>query len=154
MQAVTDLEILRLMAAPPARVWRCLTEPALLRQWWAPHPVITSHAEIQPFAGGRFHAVMEIPDRGPQVLDLCILEAQPHHRLVWTDMMRAGFRPVETPIFGFVAVVTLTPEGAGTRYHVVAMHRSAVVAAHHREIGFQDGWGTCAAQLDALSQGL
>ena len=34
----TDLELVRVMSASPAAIWRCLTEPALLEEWFCPSP--------------------------------------------------------------------------------------------------------------------
>lgn len=149
----TDLEITRLLKAPPAKVWRCFAEAALLAQWWAPRPATISAAGIDLAAGGRFHATMHIPDYGIQQLELCVLQAVPQARLVFTDMMQTGFRPAP-PMFGFTAVLTMQAEGQGTRYRALVMHRSAEVAAQHRDMGFYEGWGTCITQLDDLSQGL
>ena len=41
-----DLEISRLLQAPRAAVWRCWTEPELLKRWFAPAPWTTPEAEI------------------------------------------------------------------------------------------------------------
>ena len=57
-------------------------------------------------------------------------------------------------MFGFTAIISLTPEAGGTRYHALAMHRSPEIRAQHDEMGFHEGWGTVAGQLDALAQGI
>ena len=36
----------------------------------------------------------------------------------------------------------------------VARHRSAETAKQHADMGFHDGWGTVATQLEAYAQGL
>ena len=41
-----------------------------------------------------------------------------------------------------------------TRYTAVARHRSAEAAKTHSDMGFHDGWGTVATQLEAYAQGL
>ena len=57
-----DLELTRLFTAPPAKVWRCWTEPALFCQWWTPPPVTTREAVIEAFPGGRFYSLMVMPE--------------------------------------------------------------------------------------------
>ena len=47
-----DLELTRLFAAPPAKVWRCWTDPALFVQWWTPKPVITKDVVLEFRNGG------------------------------------------------------------------------------------------------------
>ncbi len=154
MNPALDLELTRLMAAPPARVWRCWTEPDLLRQWWAPRPVTTRHAEIDLQPGGRFHTIMVLPDGKDHPTDGCFLEIQPERRLIFTDTLNAGFRPATTPMFGFTAIISLTPEAGGTRYHALVMHRSPEIRDQHQAMGFHEGWGTAAGQLDALAKDL
>jgi len=41
-----------------------------------------------------------------------------------------------------------------TRYTAVARHRSKEAAQTHKDMGFHDGWGTVADQLEAYAQGL
>lgn len=41
-----------------------------------------------------------------------------------------------------------------TCYRVVAKHRDAADAATHTDMGFHDGWGTCATQLGEVAAGL
>ena len=146
----TDLELVRHLKAPPAKVWRCWTEPALIARWFAPKPVVTRDVKIDLRPGGIFSTTMDIPDMGTQRGDGCILEVVPERRLVWTDLLGPGYRPTSDS-FGMTAFILIEPEGAGTLYRAVAMHRSADQRASHEEMGFEQGWGTAAAQLEAVA---
>ena len=44
--------------------------------------------------------------------------------------------------------------GGGTTYMAIARHRSAETCKQHRDMGFFDGWGTVATQLDAYARTL
>ncbi len=77
----------------------------------------------------------------------CYLEVVPNERLVWTDALLPGYRPSENPFF--TAILTLKPEGAGTRYTATAVHRDAAGRKRHEEMGFYQGWGTALDQLVA-----
>lgn len=145
-----DLELTRLFAAPPAKVWRCWTDPALLCQWWTPRPVITREAVIEPRPGGRFFTIMVLPDGSEIAGDGCILEAVPEQRIAFTDLLMQDWQPVAKPGLGFTAIITLAAEGTGTRYTALARHRSPEERKLHEEMGFHQGWGTAADQLGQL----
>lgn len=149
-----DLELTRDFTAPPATIWRCWTDPALLCQWWTPKPVVTREAVIEPWAGGRFFSLMVMPDGLEMPNEGSLLEVVTHERLVFTDLMTAGWCPVENPGLGFTAIITFAPQGSGTRYTARARHRTPAQMKAHAEMGFHDGWGTAAAQLETLSAGL
>jgi uncharacterized protein YndB with AHSA1/START domain len=80
------------VAAPPATVWRLLTEPALLKRWWA-------EGQVAAVVGHQF--TLDMPGYGKQ--PCTVLEADPPRRFVYT----------------FTAAWTLTwrleAEGDGTR---------------------------------------
>jgi uncharacterized protein YndB with AHSA1/START domain len=149
-----DLELSTFMAVPPARVWRCWTEPALLMQWFTPKPVETIHAEIEPHPGGRFFTIMRMPDGTEVSGDGCILEAIRDRCLTFTDTLQRGFRPAAQPGLGFTAIITLAPEGSGTRYTARALHRDVAGRKAHGEMGFHQGWGAASLQLEAVAKGL
>jgi len=46
------------------------------------------------------------------------------------------------------AEILLTPDGDGTIYQARAMHAHAETMRQHEEMGFHDGWGTAATQLE------
>jgi uncharacterized protein YndB with AHSA1/START domain len=53
------------------------------------------------------------------------------------------------------AIVTFEDLGQGrTRYTAIARHRTPETAKTHADMGFFDGWGTVATQLEAYARGL
>lgn len=156
----TDLTIERVFDAPRDRVWRAWTDAAHLRQWWAPRPWETVDAVVEPRPGGRFFTHMRGPEGEDAPNEGCFLDAVANKRLVWTSALRGGWRPNASGPEGcggivFTAIMTLSDAGAGrTRYHVVVMHPDAASARLHAEMGFHEGWGTCADQLGAVAAAL
>ncbi|MEO3867882.1 SRPBCC domain-containing protein [Nonomuraea sp. B12E4] len=88
----TALTVDQFIPAPPAKVWRSLTEPELLARWWAP-------GDIRAVVGHRFH--LQMPGWGAVPCE--VLEVEPHERLVYT------FNGTWTLTWRLVA------EGKGTR---------------------------------------
>lgn len=145
----------RQMDATPDAVWRCLTEPALIEQWFAPKPVRVFDVAMDPVAGGDFSNSMEIPGAGTVTSAGCVLVAIPNERLVWTSVLTAGFVPSEMKkengAFPFTADITLTAKDGGCLYQVRALHPNAAYRQTHEEMGFEQGWGIAADQLAALA---
>lgn len=151
-----DLVLDRLLAAAPAKVWRCWTEPSLLCQWFCPKPWSVAEAVIDLRPGGRFFTRMAGPEGESVPNEGSFLDVVPERKLVFTDMFGPDFAPLDQPQSGaglpFAAIVTFTPEGTGTRYRAVARHRTPAEAQSHQDMGFQIGWGLAADQLDALAR--
>jgi len=146
-----DLELTRFLKAPPAKVWRCWTEPALICQWFCPAPwgVTEAVADLRP--GGRFYTLMKGPAGEVVPNEGSFLDLVPERRLVFTDLFHSDYRPAAQPGLGFSAIVTFAPEGSGTRYTARARHRSPAERQGHERMGFHEGWGAAAGQLDALA---
>lgn len=153
-----DLEIDRLLTAPPALVWRCWTEPDLICQWFCPKPWYVSEAVVDLRAGGRFFTLMNGPDGEKVPNEGSFLEVVPQRKIVFTDIFGADYAPVAVPQSGaglhFAAILTFAPEGTGTRYHAIARHRSPEDADTHRKMGFHEGWGAATTQLQELARTL
>jgi uncharacterized protein YndB with AHSA1/START domain len=156
-----DLVIERVMEAPLDLVWEALTTPEHLKRWWAPRPYQTPECEIDLKPGGIFFTRMT----GPDGFDTgtggagCVLEVVPRQRFVWTSALGPGFRPVDKVEdcggFPFTAIMSLEDAGGGrTRYRAVALHRNEADRETHARMGFSEGWGTCAAQLEEVAAGL
>jgi uncharacterized protein YndB with AHSA1/START domain len=153
-----DLSLTRRLDATPDVIWRCWTDSDLLKRWFAPKPVETVEAVIEPRPGGRFFTLMRVPDHGDIGGEGCILVAEPARRLVWTNCMEAGFVPATLGTgamdFAFSADIRLTPEDGGCRYDVVLRHRTDADRAAHEKMGFHDGWGAAIAQMEILARTL
>ena len=80
------------------------------------------------------------------------LAVEPGRRLVFTDAFTEAWLPSERPFL--VAEVTFADEDGGTRYRAVARHWTAEARAEHEAMGFHDGWGKAADQLEALARTL
>lgn len=152
------LTLTRDMAASPAAVWRCMTEPDLVKHWFAPAPVTVSKVVIDPTPGGAFHVVMDVPDMGEMDGDAgCILEAIPEARLSWTTALSPGYAPaLPAPdgAFHFTARLSLTPQNGGTLYTATLLHADQAGRDAHAAMGFEDGWGSMADQLGSLAKTL
>ena len=57
-----DLVITRDIAASPDKLYRCWTEPELMKQWFAPKPWTTTHVETDVRPVGDNLMVMRGPD--------------------------------------------------------------------------------------------
>ena len=145
----------------PELVWKAWTDPTLLKQWFAPRPHEITELDLDLRPGGAFRIRMV----GPDGFDTghgnpgCILEVIEGERLSWTSALGPDYRPAELgegcESFPMTAVITFTdgPDGT-TLYRAVALHKTAADRDMHANMGFEDGWGTCVAQLDELAQGL
>jgi uncharacterized protein YndB with AHSA1/START domain len=148
-----ELVLTRVIDAPREALYRCWTEPALLKQWFAPAPVSTPVAELDVRVGGASYVVMKLPD-GQELPNRGVyLEVVPNRKLVFTDAYVSAWEPAEQP---FMTVI-LTFEDAGpgqTRYTARVRHWTAADRERHEQMGFHTGWGQCADQLAALAKTL
>ncbi len=75
-----ELSLTRIINASPDKVFRCWTEPALIKQWFAPLPYTTPFAETDVRPGGSSLIVM----RGPDGIDLPNSGSPPSARQAFT----------------------------------------------------------------------
>lgn len=148
MSVDRELVLTRLINAPREKVYRAWTEPALLRQWFAPKPYTTPIVEIDVRVGGSSYFVM----RGPDGKDLpnrgVYLEVVPNEKLVSTDAYVKAWEPSEKPFM--TMILTFEDEGGKTRYTARVRHWTVADRETHEKMGFHAGWGLCTDQLEAL----
>jgi len=143
-----DLALDRVIRAPRTAVWRAWTEPALFARWWVPAPSVCRVARLEVRPGGGF--VTEFSDDGgPFVphMDACFLVVDDLTRIVFTNAVDSGWRPVDADPVAMTAEITLGDHPDGTDYRVVVRHGDPAARARHEKLGFLDGWGTVTAQL-------
>lgn len=149
-----ELVLERVLNAPPEKVYRCWTEPELAKKWFAPRPWTTARAEMDVRPGGGSLIVMRSPEGEEYPNPGVYLEVIPNKKLVVTDAFTAGWIPKDGGPF-MVAELTFEDAGPGkTKYRAVARHWTAEACETHRKMGFHEGWGQCATQLEELAQTL
>ena len=151
-----DLVLERVVDVPRELVWECWTKAVHIPHWFAPRPWAVAECEIDLRPGGIFRTVFRSPE-GQEFPNVgCYLEVTPNERLIWTDALLQGYRPSAK---GFLpegmpitAILTLTPEGKGTRYNAACLHKDAEGRKKHEDMGFFGGWGTVLDQLVEYSK--
>lgn len=147
-----DLVLTRLIDAPAATLYRCWTDPELMKQWFVPKPWTIARVDLDLRPGGGSLVVMRDPEGKEYPNTGVYLEVVPERKLVFTDAYTAGWVPTEKPFM--TAIVTFEPEGEGgrqTRYTAIARHWTEEARKQHEAMGFHTGWGICADQLAALA---
>jgi uncharacterized protein YndB with AHSA1/START domain len=150
--AKRELVLTRLIDAPRERLFRCWTEPELLKQWFAPLPYTITHAELDVRSGGSNYIVMRSPEGQDMPLRGVYLEVVPNERVVFTDAYTRPWEPSDKPFF--TGIITFEDEGGKTRYTARALHWTAEDCEAHEKMGFHEGWGQCADQMAALAKTL
>jgi uncharacterized protein YndB with AHSA1/START domain len=146
-----ELEISRLIKAPPAAIWTAWTVREHFEKWWIPAPIECRVVKLDVRPGGGFETHMREGDGDFQPhVEGCFLDAVPEERLVFTTVLSEGWRPTE-PWLALTAIITLEPEGNGTRYSARVLHKNAAESKKHADMGFHEGWGTTIDQLAALA---
>lgn len=142
------MRLTRQLAAPPARVWRALTDPTLIGQWFGPEGFSCQTKEIDLRVGGQWRFDMIGPDG-----------------TIWPNRHR--YTTMEPPRFlqflmdgdddsapPMEVTAELAPEGTGTRLVWTVLFptsdaREAAVSFGADRLGQQT-----LAKLDALSASL
>ena len=148
-QALHELVLERVFNAPPERVYQAWTDPELLKQWFAPKPFTTPRAEMDVRQGGASTIVMRDPDGNDYPNRGVYLEVVPNRRLVSTDAYVDAWLPSERPFMTMILEFEDAGEGR-TKATYTIRHWTEEARKQHEEMGFYEGWGQCAEQLEEL----
>lgn len=144
-----ELVLTRIIDAPPERLFRAWTEPALIVQWFAPRPWTVALAETDPRPGGSSRIVM----RSPEGLEFpncgVYLEVVENERLVFTDAYTSAWEPAEKPFM--TGILTFERLGGNkTQYTARVRHWTVADRETHEKMGFHEGWSQATDQLAEL----
>lgn len=148
----TDLILTRDINAPRDLIYACWTTPEHLMQWFVPKPHRVTACELDVRPGGKCNTTFDVDGHLHENKGV-YLEVIPNEKIVFTDTYTEGWKPAPEPFM--TAIVTFEDAGPGrTRYTAVVRHRTKEAAQQHDQMGFQEGWGNAAAQLETYAQGL
>lgn len=148
--AQRELILTRVIDAPREKLYRCWTEPELMKQWFAPAPYTTPVVKTDVRPGGSSLVVMRSPEGTDMPCPGVYLEVIPNEKIVATDAFTEAWVPSNKPFM----TLTLTFDDIGngqTRYTAVARHWTVEDREAHEKMGFHQGWGICTDQLAALA---
>ena len=147
-----ELVLVRLIDAPPEKVFRAWTDPVLLKQWFCPKPWTVASAELDVRPGGASVIVMRSPEGQEFPNSGVYLEVVKNERLVFTDAYTKAWEPSEKPFM--TGIITFENEGGKTKYTARVLHWSVADRKTHEEMGFHEGWSKATDQLAELVAGL
>jgi uncharacterized protein YndB with AHSA1/START domain len=148
-----DLVIARRLKASPEALFRCWTDPTLIPQWFCPKPWRAEVVKMDVRPGGVSEMTFHGPDGESFPNNGVFLDIVPGRKLVFTDAFSDGWRPAGQPMF--VGEISFEDAGNGeTLYVAHARHWTDAAAKQHTDMGFHEGWGIVAAQLEEVAQGL
>ena len=78
------LSLSRQLKAPKEKIFQAWTDPTLLTQWFGPHGVITTAADVDLRVGGQYRLTMQEPDGSIIQLGGEYRVIKPPHKLVFT----------------------------------------------------------------------
>ena len=144
------LTIERVFNAPQSKVWRALTDPVLLDQWWAPKPWT---AETQSFdfrPGGHWHYVMKGPDgeRHGGWMDYLSIDPETSYAARDAFVDEAGNKNPDLPSMHILT--TLQEQGNATKVIVVNTFASLDDLQKIIEMGAEQGFAMAQDQLEEI----
>ena len=146
-----ELSVTRLIDAPTAKVWDVMTNR--IGEWWAPKPWRTEVELLHRQPGGGSRLVMRGPEGEESAHNGFVLAWDEGRRFAFTDAIGGDLEPSGPFMIG---IWEIAPEdfgsGTGTRYTARARHWTPESMAHHKDMGFEAGWGIVADQLKALCE--
>ncbi|MFN3824897.1 MAG: SRPBCC family protein [Pseudorhodobacter sp.] len=152
LDPAVDLSFTRTLAAPRTLIWDCWTDPRHIPHFFVPVPHRVTAVEIDLRVGGRFDTTFDVD--GAVIENQGVyLEIVPQEKLFFTDTYTEGWKPAPEPFMTAILFFADAPDG-GTTYTAIARHRNSDSRKSHADMGFFDGWGTAATQLEAYARGL
>jgi uncharacterized protein YndB with AHSA1/START domain len=146
----TQIEMSRVFNAPRELVWKALTDPEAIPQWWGPRYLTTVVDKMDVRIGGAWRYIQKDSDGNVYAFSGMYNELVPPERIVYTfefEMM-AGHVVIDS--------VTLEDLGAATRMSVMSTFQSKEdmdgMMQSGMEAGANESWDRLAELLAAMQE--
>jgi uncharacterized protein YndB with AHSA1/START domain len=148
-KATHILTLTREIDAPAEKLFKAWTTPELMKEWFCPKPWRVTEAVLDVRSGGNSFILMEGPN-GEQAPNAGVyLEVIPNRKIVFTDAYTSAWVPSQKPFM--TGIIEFEDLGNGrTKYTATAVHWTAEDKETHEKMGFHEGWGTAADQLEQI----
>lgn len=138
----------RMLPAPQAQVWKALTTPEGMMQWFSPKGVTTPEATSDLRVGGRWSVIHRGSDGVDHLNVGKYLEVSPEHRLAFSWVMESAPGTIVVEAHQYFILI---PNGGKTRLTFVARVITAGPGSEYFMSGVDQGWSEA---LDKLAQAL
>jgi uncharacterized protein YndB with AHSA1/START domain len=134
------VNVVRVIPAPPDRVYRAWLDPELLRRWMTPGLDVT-HAEVDARVGGRFRVLQGNAGEPAGGFEAEILELVPGERIVFKWGL-LGPKLLDGPVYDSQLTVTLRETAEHTTELTLLHERLETLYAARPELAgqFEAGW--------------
>jgi uncharacterized protein YndB with AHSA1/START domain len=147
-----ELVLARIVDATPEQVFRCWTTPERFPEWFCPKPWRAESQKMELRPGGAANVTMYGPDGEVFPNNGVYLEVMPNRKIVFTDAFTEGWVPTDDGGM-MTAVLTFEPHGDGQTLYVARCgHPTIEKLRQHEQMGFHEGWGVCAEQMEAVAR--
>jgi uncharacterized protein YndB with AHSA1/START domain len=136
------LRIERVLPAPRAAVYRALTDPEELREWWGPRGFTTPEVDFDPQVGGSYRIAMQPPEGDLFHLTGNFQAVDPPGRLAFSFR----WNPPDPDDRETLATLTLEERGHETAIRLV----QGEFATQERLVLHEAGWGESFERLETL----
>ncbi len=140
----TNIIVRRDFTHSPARVWRAITEPALIRQWMAAHDHPMTRCEIDPRPGGAFHYEWANADGHSYFFSGPIKAVDAPFHMTHVEYFNGDTSA------GSTVTTDLAVRGTGTRMTMVMRFDTTQIRAAAIATGMTDGMDEVYRKLEAL----
>ncbi|MGE7367991.1 SRPBCC family protein [Neorhizobium sp. NPDC001467] len=153
MSARYQLQIVREFDVPVEKLFQVWATPERYGEWFCPLPWKVTEARLDLRSGGESYILMEGPD-GQKIPNTGVyLEVVPNRKIVFTDAYTRAWEPAEKPFM--TGIIEFEDLGGGrSRYTASALHWNEEDMERHRDMGFEEGWGTVAGQMADIARTL
>jgi len=133
------ITITRVLDAPRELVWRAITDPKHVAQWYGGHGFTNPVCEMDLRPGGTWRHVMQAPSGAQFAINCIFLEVVEPEKLVWKTVKDEKRNPAPPTS---INTVTLESIGLQTRWMLVARFESM----KERDITASMGFGPMISQ--------
>lgn len=142
-----EINVIRTIRAPVARVFRAFSEPAGLARWWGPNGFTTTTHHMDFRVGGHWHYTMHGPDGRNYPNYVSYIAITPERSIAYDH----GTDATNPKLFD--AVISFTSKGDATEVHLRLILPDAAQRPHFVGFGAVEGAYQNLARLDAYLEG-
>jgi uncharacterized protein YndB with AHSA1/START domain len=144
------INVKREFDAPPEKVWKAWTEPALLEQWWAPRPWKAISKSMDFREGGRWFYYMEGPDGSRHYCLVNYKTIVPNKLFTGDDAFCDENGVLKTDFPNMHWKTQFNKSDDGTKVEVEISFASVADMEKIIEMGFKEGFAAAHNNLDEL----